>query len=96
MFRKTFLTATLLAAALPALAEPFTIVTLGDTAYGDPAKAYPQFEALIATINAVKPELVIHVGDIKSGSTPCSDENLLAHLESASRLWRGGDGSLRI
>ena len=80
MFRTTLLSAALIAAALPALAEPFTIVTLGDTAYGDPAEVYPQFEALIATVNDAKPELVLHVGDIKSGSTPCSDENLLAQL----------------
>jgi hypothetical protein len=94
---KSLLTATILAlTATTVLAEPFTIVTLGDTAYGKPDEVYPQYEALIATINAEKPELVIHVGDTKSGSTPCSDEALskqLSYLNSfaAPLLYSPGD-----
>lgn len=63
-------------AASAALAEPFTIVALGDAPYGDPAEVYAPYEALIEAINARAPSLVIHVGDTKSGSTPCSDEVL--------------------
>ncbi len=85
---KSMLTAIILAlSATTALAEPFTIVTLGDTAYGKPDEVYPQYEALIGAINARKPDLVIHVGDTKSGSTPCSDEALskqLFYLDSFS------------
>lgn len=82
--------------ATTALAEPFTIVTLGDTAYGKPEEAYPKYEALITAINAKKPDLVIHVGDTKSGSTPCSDEALnkqLSYLNSfnAPTLYAIGD-----
>jgi hypothetical protein len=78
---KPILTATILAlTASTALAEPFTIVTLGDTAYGKPAEVYPQYAALIGAINARKPDLVVHVGDTKSGSTPCSDEALSQQL----------------
>jgi hypothetical protein len=94
---KSILTATILTlTATSAFAEPFTIVTLGDTAYGKPEEVYPQYEALIATINAEKPELVIHVGDTKSGSTPCSDEVLdkqLSYLNSfaAPLLYSPGD-----
>ena len=94
---KSILTATILAlTASTALAEPFTIVTLGDTAYGKPAEVYPQYEALIGAINARKPDLVIHVGDTKSGSTPCSDEALtqqLSYLNSfaAPLLYSPGD-----
>jgi hypothetical protein len=80
MFRTTILSALLCAAALPALAEPFTIVALGDAPYGEPAEVYPLYETLITTINDRKPQLVIHIGDIKSGSTPCSDELLTAQL----------------
>ena len=96
MFKPIF-TATILAlTATTAFAEPFTIVTLGDTAYGKPEEVYPQYEALIGAINATKPDLVIHVGDTKSGSTPCSDEALskqLSYLNSfaAPLLYSVGD-----
>ena len=88
-----------LALALPATmaqAEPFTIVALGDTAYGDPAEVYPIYQTLIDTINAAAPKLVLHVGDTKSGSTPCSDEALtqqLAYLNmfAAPTLYSIGD-----
>ncbi len=33
-------------------------------------------DRLIAAINAARPALVLHVGDVKSGSSPCSDEVL--------------------
>ncbi|MFN0113619.1 MAG: metallophosphoesterase [Paracoccaceae bacterium] len=62
-----------LLAASAATAEPFTIAALGDAPYGVPEEVYAPYEALIGAINAVKPQLVIHVGDIKAGSTPCSD-----------------------
>lgn len=81
MMLRSMLLATVAAlAGFAAHAEPFTFVAMGDTAYGDPAEVYPQFEALIKTVNDRAPQLVLHVGDIKSGSTPCSDENLLAQL----------------
>ena len=94
---KSLLAASVLAAtATLAAAEPFTIVTLGDTAYGKPEDAYPKYEALISAINSSKPDLVIHVGDTKSGSTPCSDDALdkqLAYLNSvtAPLLYSIGD-----
>lgn len=76
MFKPLISAAALCCAALPALSEPFTIVALGDAPYGDPGVVYAPFETLIGEINAHEPELVIHVGDTKSGSTPCSDEML--------------------
>jgi hypothetical protein len=33
-----------------------------------------KFERLIGVVNAAKPAFTLHVGDFKSGSTPCSDE----------------------
>jgi hypothetical protein len=80
MLKSVFAATILALTATSALAEPFTIVTLGDTAYGKPAEVYPQYEALIGAINAKTPDLVIHVGDTKSGSTPCSDEALTQQL----------------
>ncbi len=75
-----FLAAPALLLATAAAAEPFTFVALGDAPYGEPAEVCPAYEALIGAINARAPGLVIHVGDIKSGATPCSDELLGAQL----------------
>ena len=80
MFRLSLLATATAFAAFAAQAEPFTIVALGDAPYGQPAEVYPIYETLIKTINDRAPELVIHIGDIKSGSTPCSDELLLQQL----------------
>ena len=61
-------------AVSPARADDaFEFVALGDMPYKLPDD-YKRFETLIAAINKVKPVFSIHVGDIKSGSTPCSDE----------------------
>lgn len=79
-----------------ATAEPFTVIALGDAPYGKPEEVYAPYEALIGAINARSPELVIHVGDTKSGSTPCSDALLgdqMAFLNSvaAPLLYTPGD-----
>ncbi|MGH9202154.1 MAG: hypothetical protein ACRD2A_13075, partial [Vicinamibacterales bacterium] len=55
--------------------ERFEFVALGDMPYKLPDD-YKRFEALIAAINGLKPAFSIHIGDIKSGSSPCTDENL--------------------
>jgi len=48
------------------------IAVIGDVPYGDAALA--QFPRLVASINRdPKVRSVVHVGDIKSGSTDCSD-----------------------
>jgi hypothetical protein len=59
---------------------PFTFVALGDMPYGKPEEAYPPYEALIAVINTATPDFSIHVGDIKAGSTPCTDEEFQNQL----------------
>ena len=55
-------------------ADPFTLAVIGDTPYG-PAKM-EEFPALVDLINAdPKVDLVVHLGDIKAGSSsPCTDE----------------------
>jgi hypothetical protein len=60
---------------------PFSFVALGDMPYGSPEEAYPPYEALIQAINAVSPDFSIHVGDIKAGSTPCTDEEFQNQLD---------------
>ena len=51
----------------------FDFVALGDTPYVLPAD-YGRFEALIGAVNHQKPRFTVHVGDIKSGSTLCTEE----------------------
>jgi hypothetical protein len=69
-----------------AQAQPaFSFVALGDLPYGSREKAYPPYQALIKTINQANPAFSIHVGDFKSGSTLCSNEefaNQHAHFQS--------------
>jgi hypothetical protein len=79
MFRAMVLSTTLLAAAT-ANAEPFTFIALGDNPYGEPAAVNPPFEVLIDTINARKPAFSVHVGDFKSGSTPCDEAMMTSQL----------------
>lgn len=65
----------LLAGAPAAFAERFSFIAWGDTPYAIPADI-PRFERQIERINAEKPAFSVHVGDIKSGSTPCTDAGL--------------------
>ncbi len=51
----------------------FDFVALGDTPYFLPAD-YGRFEALIGAVNRQRPRFTVHVGDIKSGSTLCTEE----------------------
>lgn len=61
-------------------AQPFSFVALGDLPYGAEEKAGPPYRALIASINQSKPAFSIHVGDIKSGATVCSDQEFKRQL----------------
>lgn len=54
--------------------KPFSFVALGDLPYGSAENAYRPYRALIDRINLLEPAFSVHVGDIKSGSTLCSDE----------------------
>lgn len=53
----------------------FSFVALGDMPYNLPDD-YAKFDRLIAAVNALKPAFTLHMGDIKSGALPCSDEVL--------------------
>ena len=48
-------------------------MAIGDVPYNLP-EDFERFERMITQINEAKPAFTIHVGDIKSGSVPCSDE----------------------
>lgn len=67
-----------------AQAAPFHFVALGDMPYGPAAQSYGPYRALIDRVNQVGPAFSVHIGDIKAGSTQCSDEefgNQVAHFE---------------
>ncbi len=55
--------------------KAFSFVALGDVPYNVPGD-YVKFDRLIAAVNAMKPAFSLHMGDTKSGKTPCSDELL--------------------
>jgi hypothetical protein len=56
----------------PRGAAPTTIALLGDTPYGDAQRE--QFPALVADVNDdPRIRMVLHAGDVKSGSTTCDD-----------------------
>ncbi|AMM33316.1 Putative transmembrane protein [Sinomonas atrocyanea] len=60
------------AATAPAPNPAFSFAVIGDTPYG--AAALADFPAHVAQLNAdTSLDFVIHVGDIKNGSTVCSD-----------------------
>lgn len=72
-----------LAAATPAAAagpNAFEVMAFGDVPYKIP-QDYAAVDRLIGAINAAKPALTLHVGDVKSGSAPCSDEVLKKAFE---------------
>ena len=52
------------------LAERFQFAAIGDVPYTSAA----QLDRLVERINKLPVKFTIHVGDIKSGSTLCSDE----------------------
>jgi hypothetical protein len=62
----------------------FTFVGWGDVPYRIPDD-YAKVDRLIAAINAVKPALSVHVGDVKAGNTPCSDEIFQRSLEQIQK-----------
>jgi len=68
-------------AALTANAQTFQFVALGDLPYGDPAKVGAPYRALIGSINRLQPDFSIHIGDFKSGSTRCSNEEFQTQLQ---------------
>ncbi|MEU8394215.1 metallophosphoesterase [Nonomuraea sp. NPDC048892] len=96
--RNVVLTATMVAASLaaglvsPGLASAadrgpsFTFALLGDTPYGEAQEAV--FPQLVKDVNAAKDvRLVLHAGDVKSGSTSCED----AHLTATKELYQTFD-----
>src|SRR5262249_20673429 len=57
---------------MAAAAEPVQFVAMGDVPYVWPRDGL-RLEKLIMAANAAKPDFLVHVGDIKSGGTPCTE-----------------------
>lgn len=53
--------------------KPFSFIAFGDAPYKLP-EDYARFELLIKKVNKEHPAFSVHVGDFKSGSTPCTEE----------------------
>ncbi|GEM48927.1 hypothetical protein [Deinococcus cellulosilyticus] len=60
-----------------AFAARHSFIAIGDMPYGGKPEDYAKFQRLIDRINQIQPAFTVHIGDIKSGSTPCTDEELL-------------------
>ena len=73
-WRAAVAVAALLWAAAPAQAEPVRFIAFGDMPYVWP-RDLERFRALIAAGNARHPDFMVHLGDIKSGIAPCTEEN---------------------
>lgn len=76
--------------------QSFSFAALGDLPYGPSDISYLPYRTLIKQINLAEPTFSIHVGDFKSGSTLCSDEefsNQIAHFQSfqAALIYTPGD-----
>ncbi|NBU71875.1 MAG: hypothetical protein EBS53_10585, partial [Bacteroidetes bacterium] len=69
--------------------QAFTFVALGDLPYGNPTQTYPRYRALIDQINQRQPVFSIHIGDFKSGSTLCSDEEFTHQRDHFNRFAKG-------
>lgn len=72
-FVRTLVGASALLLVVAVQAQSFTFAAIGDVPYGP----HEDFAALIQQINRQSPAFTIHVGDIKSGSTVCSDETFV-------------------
>lgn len=66
--------------------KKFSFYAIGDMPYHNPADI-EKFKKLTSEINARKPAFTVHVGDIKNGSTECSDDyfRMMARLFNAFR-----------
>jgi hypothetical protein len=73
----------LLAGATPAPAEALRFFAMGDAPYSEGELL--QLEGLLAEVGEARPAFIIHVGDIKSGGSVCTD----AYTARVADLFRG-------
>ncbi len=86
MKRQTMAFLLLFASATIQAQSAFSFVAMGDLPYVTSANAYGPYRGLIDRINQESPAFSVHVGDFKSGSTPCSDEEFSNQLDHFQRF----------
>ena len=72
--------AVLLSPPLAQAQQPFRFIALGDMPYEVTDAVFGPYNSLIKVINRKAPAFTVHLGDLKGGSTPCSDRALLEQL----------------
>ena len=75
-----------LAQGQTSVSASFSFVAIGDLPYGEREIVYPKYRSLIEAINAAKPDFTIHVGDFKSGTSVCSDDEFHHQFEFMSQF----------
>jgi hypothetical protein len=70
--------------AAHASAEPVRFLAFGDMPYVWP-KDLARFAALVEAGNRLKPDFMVHLGDIKGGGAPCTEEAYRTVLELLER-----------
>jgi hypothetical protein len=68
----------------PAVAEPVRFVAFGDMPYDWP-KDLVRFSDLIDAGSRLAPDFMVHVGDIKGGGAPCTEEAYRTVLDLLQR-----------
>ena len=66
--------------------DTFAFIAIGDVPYYSGGARETDYQRLVDTVNAARPDFVIHVGDIKAGSSPCSDERYAVALDWMNSL----------
>ena len=66
-------------------AERFTFLALGDMPY-QPYRDKLRFDRLIDKVKSSAPAFIVHVGDTKSGSTPCDNAQFEKILDDLNRF----------
>ena len=70
--------------AAHAAAEPVRFLAFGDMPYVWP-KDLARFAQLIEAGNRLKPDFMVHLGDIKGGGAPCTEEAYRTVLDLLER-----------
>ena len=68
-----FFSSVILSACTNPKIESFSFMAIGDVPYHLP-EDFGRYDRMITQINNENPTFTLHVGDIKSGSVPCTDE----------------------
>ena len=69
-----FITLSFVPFSNPISAKPFSFAAIGDLPYSQPISTW---QNLIKGINQSEVSFAVHIGDIKSGGSLCSDKKLL-------------------